>query len=151
MKTHPYLRAYMAGIFVPTLVLPILLTVFIVARIVIQISTPIEQVMIFPMAVVPSLFGLWNMAYLSLHTRMHHPIGLHGAVLPLFMLRAGREKIAQPGAMRMRFHRSLNLKSQSQRIPSLPRRHARLAPCPHSLKKRFNLQPQRFARRHSRL
>jgi hypothetical protein len=89
MKTHPYLRAYMAGIFVPTLVLPILLTVFIVARIVIQISTPIEQVMIFPMAVVPSLFGLWNMAYLSLHTRMHHPIGLHGAVLPLFMAPIG--------------------------------------------------------------
>ena len=26
MNTHPYLRAYLAGIFVPTLVLPLLLT-----------------------------------------------------------------------------------------------------------------------------
>ena len=89
MNTHPYLRAYLAGIFLPTLVLPIILTVFIVARIVIQVPTPIEQVMIFPMAIVPSLFGLWNMLYLESHTRMHHPIGLHGAVLPLLMAPIG--------------------------------------------------------------
>jgi hypothetical protein len=85
MNTHPYLRAYLAGIFLPTLVLPIILTFFIVARIVIQVPTPIEQVLIFPMAIVPSLFGLWNMLYLKAHTRMNHPIGLHGAVLPLVM------------------------------------------------------------------
>ena len=40
MKPHPYLRAYLAGIFIPTLVLPILLTVFIVARIVVKIPRP---------------------------------------------------------------------------------------------------------------
>ncbi len=89
MKTHPYLRAYLAGIFVPTLMLPILLTVFIVARIGMQIPTPIEQVMIFPMAVVPSLFGLWNMAYLASQVRLPHAIGLHGAVLPLLMAPIG--------------------------------------------------------------
>jgi hypothetical protein len=53
MNTHPYLRAYLAGIFVPTLVLPLLLTVFIVVRIVLKAPVPIEQAMIFPMAVVP--------------------------------------------------------------------------------------------------
>ena len=89
MNTHPYLRAYLAGIFVPTLVLPLLLTVFIVARIVLQVAVPIEQAMIFPMAVVPSLFGLWNMLYLWSHTRTHLPIGLHGAVLPLLMAPVG--------------------------------------------------------------
>jgi hypothetical protein len=89
MNTHPYLRAYLAGIFLPTLVLPVLLTVFIVARIVMQVPVPIEQVLIFPMAVVPSLFGLWNMLYLESHTRMHYPIGLHGAVLPLLMAPVG--------------------------------------------------------------
>ncbi|MGO9340596.1 MAG: hypothetical protein ACLPY1_24245 [Terracidiphilus sp.] len=89
MNTHPFLRAYLAGIFLPTLVLPILLTVFIVARIVIQVPVPIEQVMIFPMAIVPSLFGLWNMLYLASHTSVHHPIGLHGAVLPLLMAPIG--------------------------------------------------------------
>jgi hypothetical protein len=89
MNPHPYLRAYMAGIVVPTLVLPLLLTLFIVARIILQVPTPIERVLIFPMALVPSLFGLWNMLYLSSHARIHHPIGLHGAVLPLLMAPIG--------------------------------------------------------------
>jgi hypothetical protein len=82
MNTHPYLRSYLAGIFVPTLVLPLLLTVFIVARLVLEVSVPIERFMIFPMAMVPSLFGLWNMLWLCSHPRTHLPIGLHGAILP---------------------------------------------------------------------
>ena len=89
MNTHPYLRAYLAGIFVPTLVLPLLLTVFIVVRIVFKAPVPIEQAMIFPMAVVPSLFGLWNMLWLQSHACTRLPIGLHGALLPLLMAPAG--------------------------------------------------------------
>jgi hypothetical protein len=89
MNTHPYLRAYLSGIFVPTLVLPLLLTVFIVVRIVLEVPVPIEQAMIFPMAVVPLLFGLWNMLWLGSHTRTHLPIGMHGAVLPLLMAPVG--------------------------------------------------------------
>ena len=89
MNTHPNLRAYLAGVFVPTLVLPLLLTVFIVVRIVFKAPVPIEQAMIFPMAVVPSLFGLWNMLWLRSHACTRLPIGLHGAVLPLLMAPAG--------------------------------------------------------------
>jgi hypothetical protein len=89
MNTHPYLRAYLSGIFIPTLVLPIMLTVFIVVRIVLKAPVPIEQAMIFPMAVVPSLFGLWNMLWLGSHERTHLPIGVHGAVLPLLIAPAG--------------------------------------------------------------
>jgi len=82
MNTHPYLRAYVAGIFVPTLVLPLILVVFIMVRLVMAVPFPIEHFLIFPMAVVPTLFGLWNMLYLWSHARTHLPIGLHGAVLP---------------------------------------------------------------------
>ncbi|MGD0521745.1 MAG: hypothetical protein ABSA48_10865 [Terracidiphilus sp.] len=89
MNTHPYFRAYLAGIFVPTLVLPLLLTAFIVARIVLKVPVPIEQAMIFPMAVVPMLFGLWNMLYLCSHEHTQLPIGLHGAILPLLMMPTG--------------------------------------------------------------
>jgi hypothetical protein len=89
MNTHPNLRAYLAGVFLPTLVLPLLLTVFIVARIVIQVPVPLERVLIFPMAVVPSLFGLWNMLWLISHERTGAPIGLHGAVLPLLIAPLG--------------------------------------------------------------
>lgn len=82
MKTHPYLRAYLAGIFVPTLVLPLILAGFITVRLVLSVPVPIERFLIFPMAVVPSFFGLWNMVFLSSHERTHLPIGLHGAILP---------------------------------------------------------------------
>lgn len=89
MNFHPYLRAYLAGVFVPTLVLPLLLAIFIVVRIVLRAPIPIEQAMIFPMAVVPSLFGLWNMLWLGSHVRTHLSIGVHGAVLPLLLMPAG--------------------------------------------------------------
>lgn len=89
MNTHPYLRAYLAGIFVPTLVLPLLLTAFIVVRIVLKTPVPIEQAMIFPMAVVPLLFGLWNMLWLGSHECTHLSIGVHGAILPLVLMPLG--------------------------------------------------------------
>lgn len=89
MNTHPYLRAYLAGVFVPTLVLPLLLTVFIIARIVLKVPVPIEQAMIFPMAVVPSLFGLWNVLWLVSHEHTHLSIGLHGAILPFLLMPVG--------------------------------------------------------------
>jgi hypothetical protein len=89
MNTHPYLRAYMAGIFLPTLVLLILLTAFVVSRLVFQVPIPIERVIVFPMALVPNLFGLWNILYVWLRPRRHLPIGLHGALLPLIMAPLG--------------------------------------------------------------
>jgi hypothetical protein len=85
MNIHPYLRAYLAGVFVPTLVLPLLLVVFIVARLVLQVPVPIERGMIFPMAIVPTLFGLWNMLWLCSHERTHLSIGLHGPLLPILI------------------------------------------------------------------
>ncbi|HEV2487712.1 MAG TPA: hypothetical protein VGT08_19485 [Terracidiphilus sp.] len=82
MNTHPYLRAYLAGIFVPTLVLPLILAGFITLRLVLALPIPIERFVIFPMAVVPTIFGLWNMLYLWSHLRTNLPIGVHGAILP---------------------------------------------------------------------
>jgi hypothetical protein len=89
MNTHPYLRAFLAGVFVPTLILPIFLAVFIVVRIVLIVPVPIEQAIIFPMALVPGLWGLWNMLWLGSHESTHLPIGIHGAVLPLLLLPVG--------------------------------------------------------------
>lgn len=82
MNTHPYLRAYLAGIFVPTLVLPLILSIYITVRLVLGLPVPLERFIIFPMAVVPFLFGIWNMVYLATHDRTHLPIGAHGAILP---------------------------------------------------------------------
>jgi hypothetical protein len=89
MNAHPYLRAYMAGIVVPTLVLLLVLTGFVIARIVYQVPVPVERVIVFPMALVPNMFGLWNMFYLWLRPRPHLPIGFHGALLPFILAPCG--------------------------------------------------------------
>jgi len=89
MNTHPYLRAFLAGAFVPTLLLPLMLTAFILLRLVFQVGFPIERGLVFPMALVPCLWALWNMLWLGSHERTHLPVGLHGALLPLLLMPAG--------------------------------------------------------------
>ncbi len=85
MNQHKYLRAYMAGIVVPTIVLVMGVTVFCIARYVCDFSVALERLMIFPMAVVPVLWGLWNMLFIASHSRTHLSIGIHGALLPFLL------------------------------------------------------------------
>lgn len=89
MRTHPYLRAFLAGVFVPTLILPLMLTGFILLRLVLRTPVPIERGIIFPMALVPLLWGLWNMLWLASHGRTHLGAGLHGALLPFLLVPGG--------------------------------------------------------------
>jgi hypothetical protein len=87
MSDHPYLKAYMGGIFVPTLFLLMIMSVFTACRYVWNIPLPIERVIVFPMAVVPNVRGLWNVLYVR--TRGRLPLGLHGALLPFLLAPAG--------------------------------------------------------------
>ncbi len=89
MNRHPYLRAYMAGITVPTMFLLVIMTVFSVVRFVYHIPVPIERVIVFPMAVVPNLWGVWNMFYIWLDRRHRLPIGFHGAALVFVLFPVG--------------------------------------------------------------
>lgn len=99
MSPHPFLRAFLAGVFVPTLVLPLILVMFIVVRLVLEFPVPIERAIVFPMALVPSLFGLWNMLWLGSHERTHLPLGIHGAFLPLLMAPVGGVVAALSGVL----------------------------------------------------
>lgn len=89
MNTHPYLRSFLAGIFVPTLLTPLMLVAFIVLRLWLQVPVPIERGLVFPMALVPALWGLWNMLWLVTHLRTRLPVGLHGVLLPALLAPAG--------------------------------------------------------------
>lgn len=89
MNTHRYVRAYMAGISVPTPLLLVALTVFLIGRFVYDVPVPIERVIIFPMAIVPNLFGLWNVVHLASHAHMRLPLGIHGAILPFILAPLG--------------------------------------------------------------
>jgi hypothetical protein len=85
MNQHTYLRAYMAGIVVPTIFLLIAATAFTLARYIYNVPIPIERVIVFPMAVVPNLWGLWNILFIASHQRTHLSVGVHGALLPLIL------------------------------------------------------------------
>ena len=89
MNTHPYLRAYLAGVSVRSLILPLMLTAFIVLRLVLQVPVPIERGLVFPLALVPLVWGLWNVLWLGSHERTRLAVGLHGASLPFLLLPAG--------------------------------------------------------------
>jgi len=98
MKTHPFVRAYMAGIAVPTCMLIIILTVYAYNRFYFEVSSqfviplpgaPLDRAIVFPMAVVPNLWGAWNMLYLALRSRLRWSLGVHGAVLPLVLMPLG--------------------------------------------------------------
>jgi hypothetical protein len=99
MNPHPYLRAFLAGVFIPTLVLPIMLTGFIVVRLVLQFPVPIERGIIFPMALVPSVWGIWNMLWQLPSLRARLPLGVFGALLPLVLVPCGASVGAAVGVL----------------------------------------------------
>src|SRR5690349_1190312 len=84
MNRHPYLRAYMAGVLIPTWVLLVFLALSISGA----LPDALERALIFPMAVVPNLWGAWNTLYLALSPR-RISLGVFGAVLPLILMPAG--------------------------------------------------------------
>ena len=89
MNNHTYLRAYLAGVFIPTLLFPVLITFLLVAKFAAQQPIPVERIVIFPLAFVPFLWGIWNVLWAATRNRTHLPLGLHGAILPFVLLPTG--------------------------------------------------------------
>jgi hypothetical protein len=89
MNKHPLLRAYLAGIAVPTVFLLVVMTVYTFVRYVYNLPVPIERVIVFPMAFVPNLWGLWNVLHTAYFAPRHVSLGLFGGLLPLLLAPLG--------------------------------------------------------------
>lgn len=98
MQTHPYLRAYMAGIVVPTLFLLVIMSVNAYQSYYFEVSNqfviplasrPLDRAILFPMAVVPNTWGLWNMLYLWLRPYSRLSLGVHGSLLVILLIPGG--------------------------------------------------------------
>lgn len=89
MNRHPFLRAYLAGIALPTVFLLVVMTGYTVIRYVVNVPVPVERVIVFPMAAVPNAWGLWNLLYQAFGQRRHWSLGLFGGVLPLLLAPGG--------------------------------------------------------------
>jgi hypothetical protein len=88
MNKHPFLRAYLAGICVPTIFLLVVATGFTFLRYLYNVPIPIERVIVFPMAVVPNLWGAWNLLHKAFLAR-RFSLGFFGALLPLLLAPLG--------------------------------------------------------------
>jgi hypothetical protein len=88
----------MAGIVVPTLFLLVVVAIDAYQKYYFEVSNqfviplasrPLERALLFPMAVVPNVWGLWNMLYLRLRSRLPLSLGGHGALLVVFLIPGG--------------------------------------------------------------
>lgn len=87
MSSHPYLRAYMAGLVAPSIVV-FVVGVAVAARFR-EIPPEIERAMILPMALNPGIWGIWNVLYIWLGDRRRLGIAWHGAILPILLIPIG--------------------------------------------------------------
>jgi hypothetical protein len=87
MPSHPYLRAYMAGLVAHSVV--VFLVGLAAAAVFGKIPAPAERAMIFPIAVNPTAWGLWNALHLRLPDRYRLSLGWHGVALCLVLMTAG--------------------------------------------------------------
>jgi hypothetical protein len=88
----------MAGIVVPTLFLLVVVAVQAFQRVYFEVPSqfvlgypalPLDRAFLFPMAIVPSAWGLWNMVYLALGSRVRVPLGIFGSLLVLVLVPGG--------------------------------------------------------------
>jgi len=89
MNKHPYLRAYLAGIAVPTVFLLVIMTSYTIIRYVWDVPIPIERVIVFPMAAVPNAWVLWNVLYRAFFAGRRVSLGVFGGALPLLLAPGG--------------------------------------------------------------
>ena len=73
----------MAGVTVPSVLVILMLAGFVVLRFGYNVPIPVERFLVFPLAIVPGLWGLWNMLYIVVRKHWRIPLGLHGALVPL--------------------------------------------------------------------
>jgi len=88
MSALPFVRAYLAGAAVPTVFLPLAYVGLNVLRQSYHLTFPIERVIVYPLACLPAVWGLWNMLFHALRGRGWLPLGLHGAILPVVIIPA---------------------------------------------------------------
>jgi hypothetical protein len=87
MPSHRYVRAYLAGSSLPTLVVAAagLIAVAIFDR----LESPVQRALLLPTATNPAIWGFWNVLWVALGPRWRVQIGWHGVMLALLLISVG--------------------------------------------------------------
>jgi len=81
---HPYLRAYMAGAALPTMVVPLVIVGIAVQQPTVH-GLHVEDVLIFPIGLVPIAWGLWNALHVWVRRYRDIPCSVFGSLLPFIL------------------------------------------------------------------
>ena len=87
MRAQRYLRAYLAGVALPTIVVGA--AGFLIVGQFDRFDVSIQRALILPLATNPMIWGLWNVAWVALTPRRRAPIGWHGALLAVLLIGVG--------------------------------------------------------------
>jgi hypothetical protein len=87
MRAHPYVRAYLAGVAIPTVV--VCAAGFPIVGLFDRFDQSVQRALILPLATNPLIWGLWNLAWVALGPQRRAPIGWHGAILAVLLIGAG--------------------------------------------------------------
>ena len=88
----------MAGIVIPTIVLFCVAFVYAYHVFYLEVPSqfvfglparPLERTILFPMTVVPNLWGVWNILWVATKARTRLSIGAHGAFIPVLLIPGG--------------------------------------------------------------
>jgi hypothetical protein len=87
MQSHRYVRAYLAGSALPTLVVSAagLIAVVFFDR----LEPPVQRALLLPVAINPAIWGFWNVLWVALGPSRRVQIGWHGAVLAVLLIGVG--------------------------------------------------------------
>src|SRR5262245_30500577 len=87
MRSHCYVRAYLAGIALPTLVVCAAGSIAVVFFD--RLEPAVQRALFLPIAAIPVLWGLWNVVWVALGPHRRVQIGWHGAILPALLIGVG--------------------------------------------------------------
>src|SRR5262245_56658459 len=87
VRAHRYVRAFLAGIAVPTVVVGVAGTIAVVFFD--DLEPSVQRALILPIAINPIIWGCWNVLWAALGPPRRARIGWHGAVLAILLIGLG--------------------------------------------------------------
>ena len=84
---HPYVRAYLTGVALPTLVVCLAGSIAVLSFD--RLDPPLQRALLLPIVTNPVVWGIWNVVWVALGPRRRVEIGWHGAMLAVLLIGVG--------------------------------------------------------------
>jgi hypothetical protein len=87
LHAHRYIRAYLAGVALPTLV--VCAAGFLIVGFFDRFDISVQRALILPLATNPLIWGVWNVAWVALSPQRRALIGWYGVLLAVLLIGVG--------------------------------------------------------------